>query len=125
MPILTTYLHAVYWVGTLIVLLASLIHTGRRAQSPVSRRQLYTVFYGFAVGFIVPVLGKSAALLFHISLPLEFASPLTRLLSLSITYAILRYNLFDVSAIVRRALIYGILTGSIVLAYLVLVWLFN
>jgi hypothetical protein len=46
-------------------------------------------------------------LLFHLNLPLQCLWLLTLFLPLSITYATLRYNLFDASVIMRRSLTYG------------------
>jgi class 3 adenylate cyclase len=120
-----TYVHAVYWMAALLVLLLSLIGSALRATSAVARNRAVTVFFGFAAGFIVPVVSESMAILLHANLPLEFVWLLTLLLPLSITYAILRYNLFDVGMIVRRTLTYGVLTGLVIGAYLLLVWFFN
>ena len=50
---------------------------------------------------------------------------LTLFLPLSITYAILRYNLFDLSVMVRRTLTYGVLTALVIGAYLLLIWILN
>jgi class 3 adenylate cyclase len=120
-----TYIHTVYWGATLLLLLISLLHTALQASSPVARSRAATVFVGFAAGFIVPVGGESATLLFHINLPLECLWVFTLFLPLSITYAILRYNLLDVGVIVRRTLTYGVLTGTVIVAYLLLIWVFN
>lgn len=120
-----TYVHAVYWMAALLVLLLSLIGSALRATSAVARNRAVTVFFGFAAGFIVPVVSESMAILLHANLPLECVWLLTLLLPLSITYAILRYNLFDVGMIVRRTLTYGVLTGLVIGAYLLLVWFFN
>jgi class 3 adenylate cyclase len=120
-----TYIHTVYWGGTLLVLLASLFYTALRAPSAVARNRAATVFCGFAAGFLIPVGGESIALLCHINLPLESVWLLTLFLPLSITYAILRYNLFDVGIIVRRTLTYSVLTGIVIGAYLFSIWMFN
>jgi class 3 adenylate cyclase len=119
------YVHAVYWMAALLILLASLIGSALRATSAVARNRAVTVFCGFAAGFIIPMVSESMAILLHVNLPLEFVWLLTLLLPLSITYAILRYNLFDVGMIVRRTLTYGVLTGLVIGSYLLLVWFFN
>src|SRR5262245_34382976 len=117
--------HTVYWGATLLVLLVSLLHTARRASSAVARRRAGTVCFGFAAGFLLPVGSASAALFYHVILPLGCLWVLTLLLPLSITYAILRYNLFDLSGMVRRTLTYGVLTALVIGAYLLLIWIVN
>src|SRR5215831_15436400 len=96
-----TQVHTVYWGATLLVLLASLMHTALRASSAVARRRAGTVCFGFAAGFLIPMGSESVALLGHVNMPLECLWILTLFLPLSITYAILRYNLFDMSMLVR------------------------
>src|SRR5262245_23257403 len=117
--------HTVYWGITLLVLLASLMHTAVRASSAVARRRAGTVCVGFAAGFLLPVGSESVALLYHVNLPLGCLWVLTLFLPLSITYAILRYNLFDLSAMVRRTLTYAVLTALVIGAYLLLIWIRN
>src|SRR5262245_1020861 len=56
--------HTVYWGVTLLVLLASLMHTARRASSAGARRRAGTVCVGFVAGFLLPVGGGSAAVLY-------------------------------------------------------------
>jgi class 3 adenylate cyclase len=120
-----TQVHTVYWGAALLVLLASLMHTAIRASSAVARRRAGTVCFGFAAGFLIPMGSESVALLYHVNMPLECLWLLKLLLPLSITYAILRYNLFDMSVLVRRTLTYSVLTGIVIGAYLLLIWIVN
>jgi class 3 adenylate cyclase len=120
-----TNVHTVYWGGTLLFLLAGLAYTARHAPSPVARRRAGIVCFGFAAGFLIPMGSESIALLFHINLPLELLWIFMLFLPLSITYAILRYNLFDIGVIVRRTLTYGILTTTVIGIYLLFIWLFE
>src|SRR5215831_4747303 len=117
--------HAIYWGATLLVLLVTLTHTAWRAASPVAQCRAKTVLLGFAAGFLVPVCGQIASMVFRLTLPLVWVWPLTLLLPLSIAYAMLRYNLFDVGVIVRRTLTYGVLTSLVIAVYVVVVWLSN
>ena len=119
------YTHTVYWMATFVVLLFSLIHTALRASSAVARWRAGTVFVGFAAGFLLPMGAESAALLFHVNLPLQCLWMLTLFLPLSITYATLRYNLFDASVIMRRSITYCLLSGVVIVAYLLSIKVFN
>ena len=119
-----TYVHTVYWGFTLLALLASLTLTARRASSPVARRRA-TVRVGFAAGFLIPVGGESAALLFHVNLPLEFLwvpalfpPPLSHLCHVALQPVRSECD-------VRRTLTYTVLTGMVIGAYLLLIWIFD
>jgi class 3 adenylate cyclase len=116
-------IYAVYWGATLLVLLASLTQTLWRVPSPVARHRAATVLFGFAAGFMLPMGGQIVAMIFRLPLPILWGWPLTLLLPLSIAYAILRYNLFDVGMIVRHSLTYGVLTGLVTMLYLASIWL--
>src|SRR5207249_968390 len=58
--------HAVYWGVALLCLLVSLAVTALRAASPVARRRADIVLFGFAAGFIVPVCGQVATMVFRL-----------------------------------------------------------
>src|SRR5215831_19308249 len=75
--------HTVYWGGTILVLVASLLHTAVRASSAVARRRAGTVCVGFAAGFLLPVGSESVALFYHVNLPLGCLWVLTLFLLLS------------------------------------------
>lgn len=115
--------HAGYWGCTLLCLLASLAETTCRTTSPVARYRAMTVLFGFAAGFLLPVGAQIAAMLCQWDLPLAWIWPLTLLLPLSMTYAILRYNLFDMGMLVRQSLTYASLTGAVIVLYVLCLWL--
>jgi hypothetical protein len=120
---LCVMIYAVYWGATLLFLLASLTQTIWRVPSPVARHRAATVLFGFAAGFMLPMGGQIVVLVFRLPIPIIWVWPLTLLLPLSIAYAILRYNLFDVGMIVRHSLTYGVLTGLVTILYLASIWL--
>ncbi len=117
--------HTVYWFVSLLAVLISLKHTAMRAPSAVARCRAGIVFLGFAAGFIIPVGCESAAMLFHKNWGTHYLWIMTLFLPLSITYATLRYNLFDVGVIMRRSLTYGLLSALILVSYAGFVWFAN
>lgn len=119
----TVYTHTVYWFASLLVVLISLKYTAMRAPSAVARCRAGTVFLGFAAGFFIPVGSESAAMLFHQNWSTHYLWILTLFLPLSITYATLRYNLFDLGVIMRRSLTYGLLSAVVLVGYLLVVWI--
>ena len=113
------------WLGTLGMMVASilsLIHAGFTQRDAVSRAQMRWVVGGFILG-----LG-----LFMISFPLAFGfitDPLLLNIALAVTnlpfivigiclsIAVLRYRLYDIDVIIRKTLVYAVLTGLLALVY--------
>ena len=110
------------WTAGLLVLVlggaASMIARFRRAQGP-ERQQLKWLLYVLVIFVIVyavsavlhesggpGVIGELAFLLSILAIPV------------TITVAVLRYRLFDIDLIIRRTLVYGLLTGLLALVYL-------
>jgi hypothetical protein len=115
-------------------LLLGLTGTGLYAQlyryryisDPAQRQQTKWVVFGLSVtmimlalvalpGYVVPALDRPATLY---DLIVNFVSFWVSLLvPLSFSVAILRYRLFDIDVIIRRTLIYGILTTLLAIIY--------
>ena len=64
-------------------------------------------------------------MLFHQNWGTECLWILTLFLSLSITYATLRYNLLDMGVIMRRSLTYALLSALVLVGELGFVWFAN
>ena len=128
----TGWLQATVWVVALITVVYAQVYRYRRVSNAVQRQQIKWV-----------VLGISAALLtffgIHITLAVFAPAPTSPgtlaaimvgqtliyatmlLIPLSIGVAILRYRLWDVDLIINRTLVYGALTASVVLLYMLVV----
>jgi hypothetical protein len=122
------------WLGQLIF--SCLIASGVAAQvyrylrvaSPVQRQQTKWVVFGITVGIaldltlvavatadILPWQFESGTPTYFVVLTVSFLALL--LIPLSIGVAILRARLWDIDIIIRRTLVYGSLSGMLVLVY--------
>lgn len=114
------------------------IYRYRRASSGIQRQQTKWAIFGFTTwilgGTVVPGLFITlSSLLFTANTPVTgwaeifiFAGRIVWPLSLaivpiSLTVAVLRHRLFNIDIILNRALVYGILTAFVILAYLLIV----
>jgi hypothetical protein len=117
------------WLGTMAMIavsILSLIHSGFTQRDAISRAQMRWAIGGFVLGLglalltFPPAFGWVddpfwAALL---SSGVNLGFPV---IGLSLAMAILRYRLFDIDVIIRRTLIYSILTALLALTYFGLV----
>jgi len=103
----------------------------QRVSSPLERQQTKWVVFGFAVFVISDFIGIVPDLLFPVTvspgslyLPVYSAVEgiLVLLIPLSFGFAMLRSRLWEIDAIINRALVYGLLTTSLLALYLVLVF---
>lgn len=120
------------WLVTLVglagVVLAQL-YRYRRVSTPLQRQQTKWVVLGLAAPIAVLVGGSMQALLFPalssqgslISLAANWASLALICVPLSFGFAILRYRLWDIDAIINKALVYGSLTALLAGVYVALV----
>ncbi len=101
-----------------LLLLGSLAHSFFYSPSAAARQRVKIATFGGFAAFLIPVVGLFVYSLFGASFPLNyFAIPLA-LFPLAIGYAIVKHDLFEVDAIIRRTLAWAILTGAIAALYL-------
>ena len=116
----------VYWGAALVLLIVSLGRTSFAGSSPLLRQRARVLMLGFAVGQLVPVLGTTTEALFRVSVPhLNLLWRLNILFPLAVAYAMIRYDLFDLRAVIRTGTIYGVVTGLVALAYVGLITLLD
>ena len=126
------WVQAVVWPGALGTALYAQAYRYRRISGATQRRQIKLVVFS-TVAAISIFIGVSLTLGAFASVP---ASPRTvatdligylllsaamLLIPLSIGVAVLRHHLFDVDLVINRTLVYGILTASVVLLYVLVV----
>jgi hypothetical protein len=128
----TGWLHAAVWVVAPATIVYAQVYRYRRVSNAVQRQQIKWVVFGISVASLafvginltldelVPAPtspGTLAASL--VGETLNYANML--LIPLSIGVAILRYRLWDVDLLINRTLVYGALTASVVLLYMLVV----
>ncbi len=122
------YFYTVAWqVGYVCIMLGFMLLIGMliwrivRAESPIVRQQSRVILFGGFIGFL-PILLYLAGLILGL-LP-EFHAwlyfPPLVLFPLSISYAILRYRLLDVDALLVRLLTYTLMTVVVIAAFYLL-----
>jgi hypothetical protein len=104
----------------LAALFGGLIHNFRTLRDPAARAQLRWIGFGMGVGYGVPLgVAAIASLLGRIDGQLWSRTVLwlTILLPIALAIAITRYRLFDIDVIIRRTLVYSVLSAILALAY--------
>src|SRR5215213_168570 len=121
------------WLGALGTAVYSQVHRYRRVSSPVQRQQIKWVVFGISVALAVflgivlalsafaPTLTSPGALLAHLIGYMFVGYLILLLIPVSIGIAMLRHRLFDVDLVINRTLVYGVLTTSVVLLYVLVV----
>jgi GAF domain-containing protein len=118
------------FLGFVANLVVVQLYRYRRVSTTAQRQQTKWVVYGFAVaivGFVGAIALHDLVLGSQLSGPLDqmigtgIITSFLLLIPLSIGVAILRYRLFGIDVIIRRTLIYAVLTGIIVALYAVVV----
>jgi hypothetical protein len=106
----------------LVVLIVSLVHSFRSVQTPTARAQLLWFAFGMIGGIGL------AALIYALGVTVVTDPGLSNLITkligwvflalpLSLAIAITRYRLFDIDVIIRKTLVYSVLSGLLALVY--------
>ena len=118
------------WIGTVIALALAHVYRYQRVSTPLERQQIkWAVFaitllaaadlVSLAPALLLPTLDPSFTFYNAVRAPLLMGFGL--LLPLSIAFGILRYRLWDIDALINKALVYGLLTGLLGALYVGLI----
>ncbi len=117
-----------YILGSLIVFLVSTIYSYKKTSSVAVRLQSLVLFSGIAVALVIPIADMLANLILEISLfpnPTFFYLLFLVFFPLSIGYAIVRHDLFEIDVVIRRTYGYVLSTAAVVGAYALIVSALN
>jgi len=94
----------------------------RRDTSPLIRQQAAVLLVGIGLGLSCFIVFMWAPGLLHVPPPanVQWGGILTSLYPLSVGYAVLRYRLFDIRVVVRKGLVYSLLTATLTAVFLLL-----
>jgi hypothetical protein len=118
--------YALVWLAAVGCVTGAQVYRYRDVSGPREQAQTRWVVFGavsavvivFAVeapAFLVPLLGRSGSLYRLLSAPV-LTLPVI-LLSVCVGMAILRDRLYDIDVIIRRTLVYGLVTGTLAAVY--------
>ncbi|HSN73822.1 MAG TPA: hypothetical protein VL334_01880 [Anaerolineae bacterium] len=113
-------LFMLYLVLTVIAIFGSLIHNWRTLTEPAARAQLRWLTLGMGIGLGVPFVVMAGVLVSggdFGSANIDWVLWLILLLPVCIAIAITRYRLFDIDVIIRKTLVYTVLTALLALVY--------
>jgi hypothetical protein len=109
-----------------VSLFASLIHNWRTLRDPIERAQLRWLGLGLGLGLGLPFAIMLILVTIYGEMPegsSDFLLWFFLLVPISLGIAITRYRLFDIDVIIRKTLVYALLTGALALLYFGLVTL--
>jgi class 3 adenylate cyclase len=114
----TAALIATYWTAALVALVVALGITARHGSTALVRQRAKVLMAGFGLGYLAPVAGTTVEVALRTEVPfLNESWRLGFLFPLAVAYAIVRYQLFDIRAVIRLGTSYSIVTGLVGLGY--------
>jgi len=115
-------------VGSLINKLVPLLQIAiKRGTAPLIRQQAVVLLVGISLGLGGWIVFLWAPATLHLPPPasIQWGGLIATLYPLSVGYAVLRYQLFDIRVVVRKGLVYSLLTATLTAVFLLLSLLFG
>lgn len=114
--------HRFYLILFFLIAMAVLIHTYWTARSGIEKNKVRWILWGLAMGCAPFIVLWSIPLMVGAPpfVPEEITSLALLIAPVSFAFAIVKYNFFDIDAVINRSLVYGLLSSGIVGVYLLL-----
>jgi class 3 adenylate cyclase len=114
----TAAIIATYWTAALVALVVALGVTSRYGSTALVRQRAKVLMAGFGLGYLAPVAGTTVEVALRQEVPyLNESWRLGFLFPVAVAYAIVRYQLFDIRAVIRLGTIYSVVTVLVGLVY--------
>ena len=112
--------HRFYLILFFLTAMGVLIHTYWTARSGIEKNKVRWILWGLAMGCAPFIVLWSIPLMVGAPpfVPEEITSLALLIAPVSFAVAIVKYNFFDIDAVINRSLVYGLLSGGIVGVYL-------
>jgi len=123
--VLSHNLATVYLAFALAYMLVMIAVRYVKTQSMLTKQRIRVLFLGYFTGLAVPALIILAATYTQQSFSFTLISFFTILWPISVGYAILKHNFFDIDVVVKRSLYYVSLTCTILAAYLAVLFVLD
>ncbi len=101
-----------------ILFIAALLHSFVAPRSAAARQRTKIAALGGFAAFLLPVAGIALFAFLGVQFPLNFLALPLALFPIAIGYAVVKHNLFEVDAIIRRTASWAILTALLATIYL-------
>jgi signal transduction histidine kinase len=111
-------------LGTLTLPISSAI-TYFKESSALERQRAQVILLGSFVGLFLPALGAISIVVFRANIPFNLLALPVIFFPISIAYAIVKHNLFDIDIIIQKALVYSTLTAVVGGVLVLMVIAFN
>jgi adenylate cyclase len=108
-----------------VILVISVCHSLYKASSPSARQRAKVILFGVTIAFLPSTAIMMGFYLMKVNFPWNFLVFFIIFFPASIAYSIIRHNLFDADAIIKRTVGYVVVTGVVVGVYVLVSIFFN
>jgi class 3 adenylate cyclase len=124
-PKVTTPVNRIFFLACPLSAVGFLIHSLAKALESVARQRARVMLFGIAVAFLPAVTISAVVTFLKVSFPWNLLVFFLVVFPASIAYSIIRHNLFDADAIIKRTVGYVVVTAIVIGAYILVSISFN
>ncbi len=116
---------SIYRLAGVITLVGCVAHSFYKASTPSARQRAKIILLGCTIAFLPSAVIMMGFYLFKVNFPWNFLVLFVIFFPAAIAYSIIRHNLFDADAIIRRTIGYALVTAVLIGIYLLFGIFFN